>query len=68
LADKIAESEGCRAEVKRKRASTMNFFYVYILQSRVNSPHFYTGLTENLLARLKKHNAGEVAATSTFRP
>jgi putative endonuclease len=46
----------------------MNFFYVYILQSDSNPEHFYTGLTEDLHARLKKHNAGEVVATSAHRP
>jgi putative endonuclease len=46
----------------------MNFHYVYILQSELNPIHFYTGLTEDLHARLKKHNGGEVAATATFRP
>jgi predicted GIY-YIG superfamily endonuclease len=46
----------------------MNFLSVYILQSDSNPAHFYTGLTEDLHARLKKHNAGEVAATATFRP
>jgi len=29
---------------------------------------FYIGLTEDLRARLKKHNAGEVPYTSKFRP
>ena len=46
----------------------MNFLYVYILQSDLNLAHFYTGLTENLHARLKKHNGGEVSATAAFRP
>jgi hypothetical protein len=33
--------------------------YVYILESQ-NSEHFYVGLTDDLRARLAKHNAGEV--------
>jgi putative endonuclease len=41
--------------------------YVYILQSE-DSLHFYTGLTEDLRARLQKHNAGEVPHTSKFKP
>ena len=45
-----------------------NFRYVYILQSESNPMHFYAGLTEDLHARLKKHNAGEVTATASFRP
>ena len=46
----------------------MNFHYVYILESELKPGHFYSGLTEDLQARLKKHNAGEVQATSAFRP
>ncbi|MGB7767687.1 MAG: GIY-YIG nuclease family protein [Verrucomicrobiia bacterium] len=38
----------------------MKSFYVYILQSELNGRHFYSGFTEDLQARLKKHNAGEV--------
>lgn len=46
----------------------MQFFYVYILQSESKTEHFYSGLTENLRARLKQHNAGEVIHTSKYRP
>ena len=35
--------------------------YVYILDS-LNSEHFYIGITDDLRARLAKHNAGEVHA------
>ena len=41
--------------------------YVYILRS-VDSEHFYVGMTDDLRARLAKHNAGEVQHTSKFRP
>ena len=41
--------------------------YVYILES-VDGEHFYVGLTDDLRARLAKHNAGEVPHTSKFRP
>ncbi len=44
----------------------MNFYYVYILQNEYN--RFYVGRTEDLKARLRKHNAGEVPHTSKFRP
>lgn len=37
----------------------MKFWYVYILES-ITDGTFYTGITEDLRARLKKHNAGEV--------
>ena len=41
--------------------------YVYILQS-IDSVHFYTGITDDLRARLTKHNAGEVPHTSKYKP
>jgi putative endonuclease len=41
--------------------------YVYILQS-IDSAHFYTGVTDDLRARLAKHNAGEVPHTSKYKP
>jgi predicted GIY-YIG superfamily endonuclease len=46
----------------------MKFFYVYILQSEADEKHFYSGFTEDLQARLKRHNAGEVPHTAKFRP
>ena len=42
--------------------------YVYILQSLAVEEHFYTGITDDLKARLAKHNAGAVTHTSKFRP
>jgi len=41
--------------------------YVYILEN-MNSEHFYVGVTDDLRARLAKHNAGEVPHTSKYRP
>ncbi|MBB4426969.1 putative GIY-YIG superfamily endonuclease [Bradyrhizobium sp. CIR48] len=41
--------------------------YVYILES-LDSEHFYVGITDDLRARLAKHNAGEVPHTSKFGP
>lgn len=46
----------------------MKFSYVYILQSETAPETFYVGLTEDLKARLKLHNAGQVAHTSKFLP
>jgi len=46
----------------------MNFHYVYILRSERNEEHFYIGSTDDLKARLKKHNAGGVPHTSRFGP
>jgi len=42
--------------------------YVYILESLAVEEHFYTGITDDLKARLTKHNAGAVTHTSKFRP
>ena|SRR5665213_522838 len=41
--------------------------YVYILESH-DSEHFYVGITDDLRARLAKHNAGEVIHTSKYSP
>jgi putative endonuclease len=41
--------------------------YVYILQS-LNGDHFYVGVTNDLDARLAKHNSGAVTHTAKFRP
>ena len=46
----------------------MEFSYVYILQSEQGPEHYYVGLTDNLKARLNRHNAGEMPHTSKFRP
>ena len=46
----------------------MSFHYVYILQSESSPDRFYVGFTEDLKARLKKHNAGEVPHSSELRP
>lgn len=42
--------------------------YVYILQSKIDSKHYYTGITDNLKARITKHNSGKVKHTSKFKP
>lgn len=42
--------------------------YVYILQSISTPETFYTGLTDDLRERLRKHNSGAVPHTSKFRP
>jgi putative endonuclease len=42
--------------------------YVYILQSLAQEERFYTGITDDLDARLLRHNAGAVTHTSKFRP
>jgi len=42
--------------------------FVYILKSDVDADHFYVGVTDDVAARLQKHNAGEVSHTSKYRP
>ncbi len=42
--------------------------YVYILRSAFEPDRHYTGITTDLRARLARHNAGEVAHTSKYRP
>jgi len=41
--------------------------YVYILESAADR-HFYVGMTDDLRARLARHNAGAVPHTAKFRP
>jgi len=42
--------------------------YVYILRSLQNLDRYYVGMTGDLRARLKRHNAGEVSHTSKYAP
>jgi len=42
--------------------------YVYILQSLTDHEHFYTGITDNVEARLSTHNSGAVVHTAKYRP
>ncbi|MFZ1990726.1 MAG: GIY-YIG nuclease family protein [Alphaproteobacteria bacterium] len=42
--------------------------YVYILRCTNEPNRFYTGLTDDLRARLAKHNTGEVSHTSKYAP
>lgn len=44
------------------------FHYVYILVSESDESRHYTGLTDDLEARLKAHNAGQVPHTTKYRP
>jgi putative endonuclease len=42
--------------------------YVYILESVADAERHYTGITDDLRARLIKHNSGDVSYTSKFKP
>ncbi|MCG3179679.1 MAG: hypothetical protein BIFFINMI_02020 [Phycisphaerae bacterium] len=44
------------------------FLYVHMLPSLAEPERYYVGLTEDLQARLQRHNAGDVPHTSKFRP
>jgi putative endonuclease len=42
--------------------------YVYLIRSIKYPPQSYIGLTDNLKARLQKHNSGGSPHTAKFRP
>lgn len=42
-------------------------YYVYVMQS-ITRKQFYIGVTSNLQARIKKHNAGSSNYTKPYRP
>jgi len=44
------------------------YVYVYILESLSQAGAFYVGLTDDLSARLAKHNTGGVPHTAKRRP
>ncbi len=43
-------------------------YYVYLLRSMSNPKKTYVGMTDDLDARLQKHNAGGSPHTSKYRP
>ncbi len=44
------------------------FHYVYILEAETWEGRFYVGLTDDLGARLRRHNLGAVPHTAKFKP
>jgi len=52
------EGEGCSNGIK----------FVYILQSIAFPDRFYAGTTNDVAARLERHNGGEVPHTSKYAP
>ena len=50
------------------RSVTCGFRYVYLLQSGALQGGFYTGMTNDLSARLAAHNAGHVSSSKSGRP
>ena len=51
-----------------QRLKVAKFFYVYVLQSNMNPERFYTGLTDDLPTRLRRHNSGQVLHTAKWKP
>ncbi|MBL9181856.1 MAG: GIY-YIG nuclease family protein [Verrucomicrobiaceae bacterium] len=51
-----------------RHSVTSGFRYVYLLESRAAEGGFYTGLTDDLAARLAAHNDGKVSSTRKGRP
>jgi predicted GIY-YIG superfamily endonuclease len=43
------------------------FYYVYILQSTMDTDRFYIGFTERLENRLKDHNSGKNPHTARYK-
>lgn len=46
----------------------MKLYYTYILHSKTNPTHYYTGFTEDVESRLKAHNNGQVPSTDKYKP
>jgi len=44
------------------------FTYVYILQSEIDPNRFYIGRTQDLRARILRHNSGQVRHTAKWKP
>lgn len=64
-----AAKEGCFGLALRDYGwQAMSFHYVYILRSMPHPEQTYVGLTDDLKARLAKHNEGGSPHTSKFRP
>ena len=53
--------------IKRVRNNEKKMFFVYVIRSTVNG-HFYVGITEDVKARLVRHNRGDNRSTETHRP
>jgi len=57
-----------KLSLQRLRAGEMvMYFYTYVLQSNTDKK-FYIGWTDNLSARIRKHNQGLVKSTARRKP
>jgi putative endonuclease len=52
---------------KKRLLMNGNFHYVYIINSLADSDRYYVGITEDLEARLKQHNAGKCVHTKIYK-
>jgi putative endonuclease len=52
----------------QRHTELIDFYYVYILVAETDPSRHYTGLTQDLEARLLAHNSGQVPHTSKYRP
>ena len=43
-------------------------YFVYVLQSQVDSERFYTGFTNDIEQRIKAHNTGKCNYSDKYRP
>ena len=43
-------------------------YYVYIIQSELDSNRYYTGFTKNVERRIADHNSGKNKSTTSHRP
>jgi predicted GIY-YIG superfamily endonuclease len=63
-AERVARS--MPSEALAKEGPRMH--YVYLLRSVADPKQTYIGLTDDLRARMERHNAGASAHTSKFKP
>ncbi len=65
---KTGKNLSSRVTTRQADATMKHFHYVYILESEKLPGRFYTGLTEDLADRVRRHNSGDVPHTAKFAP
>lgn len=63
-----AKGDFCLSALRDYGWQAMSFHYVYILRSVSHAEETYVGLTDDLKARLAKHNEGGSPHTAKYRP
>ena len=43
-------------------------YFVYSIQSQIDSERYYIGITTDIMRRLEDHNAGKSVHTNKFKP